>query len=58
MNTDSEKQTLENLLGEVRQKIFLRTTLATALQLALIILPIAAIAVAANQRWEPATVRE
>lgn len=58
MNTDSEKQTLENLLGEVRQKIFLRTTLATALQLALIILPIAAIAVAANQRLEPATVRE
>lgn len=51
MNTDSEKQTLENLLGEVRQKIFLRTTLAAALQLALIVLPVAAIAVAIDQRW-------
>jgi tetratricopeptide (TPR) repeat protein len=48
---ETEQQILERLLGQVRRRLFIRTAGGTALRAALWFWPLAAVLVAADQRW-------
>ena len=51
MQSENERQVLENLLAKVRQKLFLKSFYVGAVHAGLVGLPTAAILIAASQRW-------
>ncbi|MEO5804569.1 MAG: hypothetical protein ABIR24_13665 [Verrucomicrobiota bacterium] len=51
MKTNDERKVLEQLLANVRRRLFLKSFSATIIYSGLVFLPIAAIAIACNERW-------